>query len=74
VLIALSMTFIASVTVCHGINANKFSCRYRCYFVAMLIYFLGGKYVNMKYLHVLLQIFGFWKMLCPVGRFINISR
>lgn len=40
-LLGLIMTFLASVTVCHGINAGKFSTRYRCYFVAMLIYFLG---------------------------------
>ncbi|XP_060586460.1 transmembrane protein 47-like isoform X2 [Ruditapes philippinarum] len=40
-LLGLILCFCASVVVCIGINAGKFRTRYRCYFVAMLIYFLG---------------------------------
>ncbi|XP_052821000.1 claudin-10-like isoform X2 [Mya arenaria] len=41
VILGLIMTFIASVTVCRGLNNEKMSTRYRCYFIAMLVYFLG---------------------------------
>lgn len=41
-LLGLILCVIASVVVSIGLNAKKFRLRYRCYFVAMLIYCLGG--------------------------------